>query len=413
MLRGQFPQNTAQSRCRSGYLDWGGPRQACLPTESTAESERLNISGKTKTVTTVQKITTLNDGRILFLFGLLISLSIFESLIEGTRYIKYAIGPLSILAWASTGFRIRNQGRATTTCLILYTGWLITSLFWSRSIYGVKDAFFIASYALPLLLFNIEKLKIEYLFWLFTFFFLISTVNQDVGNFSVFNSTTFFESSSSFAYGAFLIYFLIKKKYFFFSLSLILMLITLKRAALIGALLCIALWYLPNKTRDSLTKPWAILIFNTLGLLVVFAIATGHLNDSIQAITGKNTAELTLGRTSLYIGVLADILQNPINLIFGNGAGSAYEKAIFDYYNKTPNLHSDTLKIFYEAGFFGFALFFYFIGNSSSPSHRILIIYLCTLFITDNVLIYSGTMFFIIALALKLESESRSYQPSN
>lgn len=350
---------------------------------------------------------TLNDGKLLWLFALLISLSALENLIEGARYIKYAIGPLSILLWASLGLKIRNERSTTTICLAIYIGWLTISLLWSKSINGAKDVFFIASYTLPLLLFNIEKLKIESLFWLYTLFFAISTLNQNINHFSITESTTFVESASSFVYGAFLIYFLTQKKYFIAALSMIIMLITLKRIALIGVLLCMALWCLPEKIKNNITKTESILAFNIFGLLIIFAITTGFFNDPIQLISGKGTAEFTLGRTYHYIGVIADALQNPKNLIFGNGAGSAYEKAIFDFSNATPNLHSDTLKIFYEAGAIGFVLFFYFIGKSKSPNHRILIIYTSTLFLTDNVLIYSGTMFFIIALALKLESSSQ------
>ena len=353
----------------------------------------------------------LHDGNILWLFAIIISFSTLESLVEGARYLKYAIGPLSILVWAALGLKIKKQNDSTTITLALYIGWLTFSLLWSKEINGAKDVFFIASYTLPLLLFSTEKLKVESLFWLYSFFFAISTLDQKIGQFSISDSTTFLESAHSFVYGAFLIYFLIKKKYFLSALSIIIMLVTLKRIALIGALMCIAIWCLPEKFKNSLTSAKSILAFNTIGLLIIFALTNGSLNELIESISGKGAAEFTLGRTYHYIGVVADILQNPRNLIFGNGAGSAYEKAIFDYSSTTPNLHSDTLKIFYEAGAICFILFFYFIAKTSSPTHRILIIYASTLFLTDNVLIYSGTMFFILAVALKLETENQQDTP--
>lgn len=362
----------------------------------------------------MHKVLKLNNESIFLLFTILICLSSLDNLIDGARYLKYIAGPLALLVWISRKFKLKNQIDTTIHCFILYTAWLATSMLWGDLKQGAKDIIFITSYVLPIFLFYTKKIKIESIFWTYLFFFALSIPGQNIGSFSISESTTFLEGASSFVFGAFLINFTIRKKLPLAALSLILMLVTLKRIALLGVILCLILWYLPPKIRATLTSAKALLAFNSLGLLLIIATTNGSLNELVHAATGKGISEFTLGRTLHYIGVVTDIAQNPQSLIFGNGAGSAYEKAIFDHSTTTaPNLHSDTLKIFYEGGAICFFLFFYFIGKTKSIASRIIILYISTLFITDNVLIYAGEMFFILITALRLEQTDLTEAPKH
>lgn len=347
----------------------------------------------------VHKAIRLDNNKVLLFFTVLICISSLDGLFDGIRYLKYIVGPLAILMWASKGFKPPKHRATVVYCFVFYIAWSIISTLWGDLTQGGKDIVFIASYTMPLFLFYTKEIKIDSVFWIYVSFFFISTLGQEVGSFSIVESRAFLESANSFVFGAFLLAFIMRKKYPLAILALILMLITMKRIAILGVLLCLVIWCCPPKIRSALSSAPALLVFNFSAVLLVILLTSGMFNELIQDLSGKGVHELTLGRTFHYIGVVIDIFQNPQNLVFGNGTGSAYSKAILDLSNATiPNLHSDTLKIFYEGGVICFLLFFYFIGKSESVESRILTLYTAVLFITDNVLIYSGTMFFILLL---------------
>ena len=114
-----------------------------------------------------------------------------------------------------------------------------------------------------------------------------------------------------------------------------------------------------------------------------------------------------MGRFLFYRDLFEDMQVNPATILYGNGSGSAYSIVSQDYYGTTEkiNLHSDTLKIFYDLGFIFFLVFFYKIAAQRNFYSSILIIYMSILFATDNILIYPEIMFIVLYISHQLNIE--------
>jgi len=287
-------------------------------------------------------------------------------------------------------------------------GWLLISSAWGNTYLGLKDSYFIACYILPFLALKSKDTSFETVFLVYTTFFLINIFSRELDSISIADSTGLAESSASFAYGAFALYFVITRKKFLAIMAIFLLFISLKRIALLGFIFCFALWLSPNAIQRTLLNRAAIIIFNIFIAATLIIMTSGAMADLIETLTGKSTNHFTMGRMVLYYGVVLDMIQNPQQLIFGNGAGTAYEKVVvmYDGMARQPNLHSDTLKILYEFGFIFFAIFFYKLSSSKNLASRIMIIYICILFSTDNVLIYPDIMFILLYATYRLSYES-------
>jgi len=155
-----------------------------------------------------------------------------------------------------------------------------------------------------------------------------------------------------------------------------------------------------------LSRVGIVLLNAIFGALVVF-LSLGVLDEFISIYTGKGVDAFTLGRVSHYLGVVEDIKQNPFGLVFGNGAGEGYAKAVYFYSGDLDfaNLHSDTLKILYEYGVIVFLLFFYLLSGFRTPEARLMVVYMSFLFVTDNVLIYVAVMLLLLLMAVDLDRE--------
>lgn len=356
----------------------------------------------------------INDKKTFILILVLSCLSTFDHMIDGARYIKYTALPIALLVLSIRKFKLPKEITEPETPFLLLTAWAATTVIWGNHLLGSKDVFFIASYIIPLILFQKKGISIEHSFIIYIIIFLTSTTSRELGSFSISDSTTLIEGSESFVFGAFALAFAMRKKHALTAVALLLLMLTLKRIALLGFLACIFLWMAPHSLKEILTNKKSILAFNITILASLLILATGSLDEIIFSITGKSASALTLGRTAFYAGVIQDMIQNPYNLIFGNGAGSAYEKALTMYQGTAlnPNLHSDTLKILYEYGILFFLFFFYSIGACKEIASRIIMIYVCILLATDNVMIYSDVMFLIIYISYRLSNpHTKPYSP--
>jgi hypothetical protein len=101
-------------------------------------------------------------------------------------------------------------------------------------------------------------------------------------------------------------------------------------------------------------------------------------------------------------------------IIFGYGPGSSYAAAnaggASAVYGNTSNMHSDVVKIFYEYGFVLFVAFIWKMYSSRSFPVKIGFLFLNTIFITDNALIYSFMIFLFVCCARHAD---REYRQSN
>jgi hypothetical protein len=330
--------------------------------------------------------------------------------INGARYIKYSALPITLLFWATYRFTLPKSYSGTDSALLILMCWMPVTLFWGNYYLGAKDFLFIASYAIPFLLLKDYGLSIERTFYIYVAIFAASLPSRTFGEISIIDSKALAESSSSFIFGAFALAFLTKKKYVLVFIALVLLLISLKRIALLGYLICALLWFTPTKIRNVLFHPALILIFNIIVVLSIILVTANVFDEQIKNLTGKGLNEFTLGRIEMYSGILDDVMQNPLTLVFGNGAGSAYNKALIYYTGPAtqPNLHSDTLKMMYEYGILLFIFFFYRIAYKKTASAQVVVIYMCILFSTDNVLIYADVMFILIYIIFRLEFDDRN-----
>lgn len=349
------------------------------------------------------------DDRILLFFIFLLLISNLDVYFVGARYLKYTIGIFSIIVFALKGGRLSNELSPTHWAFLGLCAWGGISLLWGDTSNGLKDIIFIATYTLPFIVLRPSSNLIDISFPLTIIFFLLTLPAREIGHFSLQDSQGLFEGGMSFVFGIYAIYYLSIKKYILHVICLILVAITLKRIVLLGIIVAIVINVLPKRIQQSSMMQYSVLLISGTVVLGIFFLTTGWMDEEIKNITGMNVAQLTLGRTYHYYGVVYDVLQNPFGVIFGNGVGSAYEKATTAYSGDalTPNLHSDTLKILYEYGILFFIIFFTCLGRWKNTGAQILTIYTSIVLITDNTLIYSNVMFVYILCFTVLNSRSK------
>lgn len=350
---------------------------------------------------------------LLLFFVVCICVSTLDGLVYEFKYIKYIIAPVAICFWLAGGGFARNNLNLSPLVFsfILIMTWGGITLLWNYHELGFKDAVFISSYTIPILLFYTKGININTIFYVFICFFILSLPTKEMGSFSISDSTTFYESADSFVFGTFLLYFFMKRRYVMSFISFVLLLVTLKRIALLGVIICIACLLLPKKIQKYILSTPSLIAINILAVTMIILIGSGSLDEAFHILTGKGSSEFTLGRVFHYQGVIEDIFANPDMLLFGNGIGSAYSKAMYYYSGdiEYANLHSDTLKILYEYGLIVFTLFFFLLSKCKTIEGRTIILYVSLLFITDNVFVYVGVMFFVILILLVAETNSKNY----
>ena len=350
-------------------------------------------------------------AQLLVFATVVISVSMLDTIVPGFRYLKYLVPlffvGLLLLQYNKVSFKAIHP---VLFAFLLYAVWgVVVSFFYNGGVpgLGVNDFIFILSYIVPLAFFFSNKISIELLFKIFTIFFLVSCIGIPYQQFSIENSTAPFESSASFVFGAFALYFVFGRKWYYVALALLLMFLSLKRIALLAFIICLLVNYLPAVIRHVLLSKFSFLLLNSICAFLILGVGFGVFDDIILETTGLNVHQFTMGRFSHYLGIVEELEHNPWSIIWGNGIGSAY--ALASVHMETDggvvNLHSDTLKILFETGVVVFLAFFILIGRSKKINSKILLLFLMILFFTDNVLIYLGTMFFILIIFMKLESE--------
>lgn len=349
--------------------------------------------------------------RLLIFATVILSLSMLDTIIPGLRYIKYAIPLLffALLLLQLKNLSVKNL-HPVLLAFMLYASWsFVVSFLYTGSVagLGVNDFIFILSYIIPLGFFFTKTISIEIIFKIFSVFFLMSCIGIPYQEFSIENSTAPFESSASFVFGAFALYFVFGRKWYYMAFALFLMFISLKRIAFLAFFLCVLFYYAPQMLRRIVISKFSFLVLNFICAFLILAVGFGIFDDLILETTGLNVHHFTMGRFSHYLGIVEELEHNPWSIIFGNGIGSAYAHAAIHMETDggVVNLHSDTLKILFESGIVMFFTFFMLLGRAKKQNSKIILLFLMILFFTDNVLIYLGTMFFILIIFMKLESE--------
>ncbi|MEY8213715.1 MAG: O-antigen ligase family protein [Colwellia sp.] len=369
------------------------------------------------------KAVPLGRRAIILLLSALISLSLLTPLLDIFKYFKYIVGPLSVLLYLLGDFKLSrgetSRAEKGFVLLLVYGVWSI----WLSGdrLLGVKDLYFISCYLLPIIFFiqrdTISSKDLTSIFYLFSVIFLFSIIGRDYKGFSISESKAPFEGSVSFVFGGFFLYFMMFKDKKGMILSALLMFLSLKRIALLGVFVGGAVWFIPSLWRMLSSNRIFLLLVNLGFILFLFLLVDGFFDDVLELYTGKGAQEITLGRLNHYVGVLENIGNNFLSFFLGGGAGSTYELAMqYDYFDRVGgNLHSDTLKVFYEYGFVIFCVFFGLLSAVKGKAALVMSIYMMCLFFTDNVIVYVSVMFFLLLLTKQagIREEEKSNDLAN
>lgn len=338
---------------------------------------------------------------------LTLGLTLVAALHPALRHAKYL--PLAILPFF---FLLKlKDSRKVSVPYALYPYLLLIgaglALFWQNTGAGWKDLAFIAAYVLPFVLFRPVLLPMAWVNLAVFGVYLAATLLEGKYqfNFSLVKSASFAESPMSFVAGMFLIYWLSRPKdksaWAMLALNLVFMLLSMKRAALLGVLAAGAVLLMPEIVRRYVLHPVAMTVFN-LALLSGFLFLGAGYFDAYAAERGLvlrcakeavDCFDASNGRLALIQDVAQAMLERPWGFLIGEGLGSGYAM-MKSVAVQGGNLHNDLVKIAYEFGLLVFAAFSWLMYRARSPLALGLAIYLNVVFCFDNVLIYTGVMVF-------------------
>lgn len=338
---------------------------------------------------------------------LTLGLTLIAALDPALRYAKYLPAPVLLGLFLVSRQRRLYLPNILLPFLLLIAATILTGFRTTPA--GWKDAAFMASYCLPFMLFRAVPLPMAAVNLAVFLTYLGATFlsGQYQFSFSFVKSATFAESPMSFVAGLFFIYWLTRTKdrttWAMLALNAVFLLLSMKRAALLGLIAAGVVLVLPAAWRRVLLHP-AVMVAVNLGLLAGFVLlGSGHL-DAWAASHGVmlrcppeavQCFDATNGRLALIADIAKAMQANPWQfLMLGEGAGSGYSM-MHSVAVQTGNLHNDLIKIAFEFGLLVYVAFAWLLYRSGDRLTLALAIYLNVIFCFDNVLIYAGVMMFL------------------
>jgi hypothetical protein len=269
---------------------------------------------------------------------------------------------------------------------------------------GIKDIFFVFSGVSIALLFDIPKLKSWNIFWLnvlaMVLFFGLFRGFRAGFEFDLAASKSSFEGNFGFIFGLLAVVALLERRYRLFLLCVILAVVSLKRIALLGALIAAIFVLLGEKRGRTLLNPPLMVLLNSLAVVALLLYGSGALDRLIVHITGMSANQFGMGRETILSVPANAIIYHPHRFIaYGQGPGAGYEHLVNLKGAAKVNLHSDLVKIIYEYGYLVFCGVIWLMYSCRDYKVRVLFLYINVLFFTDNTLIYSFFIFLFVALA--------------
>lgn len=347
-------------------------------------------------------------SQVPFLFLLfLIGFSLLDTAIPGARYLKYVSIPYSLVMTFSHPFILEKLKWFAP--FLLYLSFSGVYSFVDAVVGGqssIDDFIFTLSYVAPFLLYRSSiSLNKVFVFLVFIFFFASVGKFGSLSGFSLLDSESPLEHHEfGFIFSLFFIYFFCEKRYRWMLLSLVLMLLCMKRIALLGVALAILTYelkwvMLACRFRFSLVMAFINLLF----IWVARYIASPEFNDLSLSLFSVGANQLTMGRVVLYSYIFENM---QLGLLSGAGPGSVYALAgvAFDSTSRIL-LHSDILKLAFEYGLI-FVWAFIFLLYYSRLFPRQYAVFLNVLLLTDNALIYGGVMFFVVLVSISGRDQS-------
>lgn len=338
---------------------------------------------------------------------LVLGLTLLAALDPALRHLKYLpLVAMPVLFVLSARRELQNVAALYPYLLLV----VFTALLgFSAHKAGWRDALFILAYCLPFLLFRPVRLPMVWVNSAVFAVYLLATLisGQYRLNFSWVKSATFAESAMSFVAGLFLLYWLTQKKDRSFWLMLVLnsvfLLLSMKRAALLGLMVAALVLAMPALYRRYLLHP-ALMVALNLALIAAFVqLGTGALDGwarekgvVLRCLPEEAQCfDATNGRLALIQDIAEEMHDTPQAFILrGKGPGANYQM-MKSVESQGGNLHNDMMRIAYEFGWLLFAGFIYLMYRCREPLALAFAAYLNVVFYFDNVLIYTGVMVFV------------------
>jgi hypothetical protein len=283
---------------------------------------------------------------------------------------------------------------------------------------GLRDIFFTFAGVSVAFLVGVPRVKLWHLFIglavsMAIYFALFGDFRSGI-KFDVSKSSSSFEGSFSFMFGMLAPFALMEKRYRLAILCVLMAVLSLKRIAVLSALVACFFVLLGEKRARLILNPPVMIALNCILLLAVLMYGYGSFDFLILEFTGESSNEFGQGRKVLLAFPAIEIFSHPENfVVFGQGPGSTYVLAnkAFSSFTTAQRLHSDLLKIFYEYGFIIFCLFIGYMYSARRFSTRIAFLFMNVLFLTDNTLIYAFVLFLFVCCCRNVDRPVPVVQP--
>lgn len=334
-----------------------------------------------------------------FIFGFSFFLALTCLAFPPFRYLAYSVPVLVLLACMADG-RASIGDEVKPFLVIIAAGVMLGPLTKGE---GWKDLFFIFAGVSVALLGRVPRISLWSMFgWLMVSFVYLYGVWGDFRggfHYNFLNSESTFEGNFSFVFALLVPFAVHQRKYLLAFLCLAMAVLTLKRIAILAAVVSSIMVLIGPKRGKLLLNPATMVGLNAFVLLADMAYTTGMLDYFIQQLTGQSSNQLGMGRQSMHKYVVDGLLNEPWWAFLGHGLGSVYSIAEqgFGVYEKV-NLHSDLLKLCYEIGYICTAAVFWLMYAPRSYMIRVAFFFQNMLFFTDNTLIYFFLTYFIFLL---------------
>lgn len=316
------------------------------------------------------------------------------------HYAVYLLPVVAILVWVSSSDLRLHLDRHIAPFAFLMA--LIMLTVYNIDYNWAKKAYFVAVYLSIFLLFDMSKIRINVQFFnlVFILCFLITELPHALMGsgggllaISLLDSKATLESTFGFPLGLFAVYFLSQRRYFWFALNLIFAVLAFKRVVLLAIAVVVVAFFMPKKIRAMFINPYAVTIAVMLIIVVLIELATGKYDSLIHTELGISANQLLMGRQDLWSFVLNTIhFDYREFLLYGVGHGKVTSLLQAAHAGRDILLHSDLLLILFEHGIIALVVFSFLLAWQKTPAERYLALYLCVLFISDNVLIYQHLM---------------------
>lgn len=342
------------------------------------------------------------DNAAIVLSLILVLVSLADQAAPGARYAKYLIPPICIIFWLYNAPHVINKSPELRP-FYLYAA--VSLIYVLTGYFGLgsgdfTDVYFVISYAAPFFLTRPQRFDVGAVFSSFAWLFIALSVlklifSGDGFSFDILGSNSTLEHSEfGFVFSFFIVFFYKEKKLKLLIIAMILCLLSLKRIALLAAMLGVAvvhtkhIWY-----RGRYTIPIAFAVANLSAIALLQFMVTEEFNEISEQYLNISSNQLLMGRVVIYKYILA---HTELHWLYGEGPGSIYSYASSAVGSLGKYLaHSDILKLSMELGYL-FVFSFFLLIYYSSKEYIEYVVSANLIMLTDNIFIYTSVFFILL-----------------